>query len=62
MASARFTFYSTIQRPYEDMTCASMPKMFLKEISVQLMAQLTKAVVVEHMLLQNKAVSQTLGI
>lgn len=44
------------------MTHASMPKMFVKEVSVLLMAQLTKAVVVEHMLLQNKPTSRYLNI
>lgn len=44
------------------MTHASMPKVFLKGVSVKLMAQLTKAVVVEHMLLQNIIVSQPLSI
>lgn len=49
MSSVRLTFYSTVQRLYEDMTHTNMPKIFLKGISVQLMAQLTQAVVIEHM-------------
>lgn len=60
MASVRFTFYSIVQTP--EMWHASMPAMFLKGMSVQLMAQSTKAVVVEHMLLQNKIVSKPVGI
>lgn len=48
--AVRFTFYPTLQRPYKDVTWihVSMPKKFLKAISVQLMAQLTTAVVVKH--------------
>lgn len=50
----KFTFYPMLQRAHEDVTCIHIivPKIFLKEISVQPLTQFTTAVVVKHA--QNK--------